>query len=130
AREHATRVCPVDAGLRYQLRAAGTWKDWFITTDALGYPSTLIQRPFERRRLVPDANWFALCGVLAPPKADADEVLQVVRSQAFDLSTFIASCAAWTPAQSAILYVFPNDLYSAYWNNSGAIEVTVESELG
>lgn len=128
AKEHATRVGPVRAGVQYRIRASGTWHDWWVPTDALGYPSKLIQHWFEHARLVPNANWFALCGALAPSTASDEEVLQSVRSHAFDLSSFVKSGDAWTPAQDGILYVFPNDVYNAYWNNWGEIEIEIEAE--
>jgi len=129
AKDHATRVGLVDAAARYRIESTGHWTDWWVKTDALGYTSKAVQALFEKFRIVPNARWFALCGVLAPPTANNDEVLNLVRTESFDLSPFIATEDWWVPSQTAILFVFPNDVYSAYWNNSGAIEIAVTREL-
>lgn len=129
AKDHATQVGLVDAAVRYRIESEGYWKDWWVKTDALGYTSRPLQSVFEKSRIVPAARWFALCGVLAPPTADAEAVLRLVRSQAFDLSSFVATGEWWVPSQTAVLFVFPNDVYGAYWNNSGAIQITVTPAL-
>jgi hypothetical protein len=104
----------VAAGQRYQFHAAGTWVDMWSTSDAGGYPTprwNLAQRLAERFRRVPDAPWFALIGM----------VQDGTRSQAF----IIGAASKTTMPMSGRLACFANDVPGFYWNNRGALRLTI-----
>ena len=99
------------AGQEYQFTAAGRWVDWFIPCDAEGYPSrNWVLRVTERQRRVPGENWFVLMGAL-----DSD------RKSIFK----IGSGRTLVMPQSGMLTCFANDILYMYWNNKGAIQLTV-----
>lgn len=101
----------VVAGHRYRFEARGRWEDSHISTDPDGYtsPSWLLRRS-EWMRRAPDANWFVLiCSV------DFDE----------DLLFVIGSGRTLLMPRSGLLTCFANDVKSMYWNNRGAVELTV-----
>lgn len=125
ARDHFTKVMPVTAGRRYCLAPNGKWKDWWIETDAIGYPSHGLQRIFERFRICPDQLWFALCGVLAPSVASESDLRAATRAGCLPWTMANRQGDPWIAPEAGYLYVFPNDVYSAYWNNKGSIELTV-----
>lgn len=99
----------VQPGQTLGFLASGIWTDWVIQTGPDGFRKPWL-KPFERRRRVPDANWFALCGAL-------DE----------DLATafIIGSALTRTFQTGGRLSVFANDVPSAYWNNKGAITLDI-----
>ncbi|WP_257388155.1 hypothetical protein [Tahibacter caeni] len=125
ARQHFTPVMDVTGGRRYALAAARTWRDWFIVTDAQGYASRGLQRWFERRRLCPDQPWFALCGVIAAAGADDGALRAAVRAHALPWTRETRDGEPWRAPGDGRLYVFPNDVYAAFWNNSGQLDLVV-----
>jgi hypothetical protein len=113
-REIAARAWQVATGIlieaagTYELRASDTWKDWTIVSGPEGYSSrNVVQRLSGRWRRVPSAPWFALIGVIgsgAPFKIGATDV---------------------APGHAGELVCFANDLRLFYFNNSGAVTLTI-----
>lgn len=125
ARRRFTPVIDVTLGQRYALTASGSWYDAFIRTDVQGYASWPLQRRFERSRLCPDQPWFALCGVIGAPGASDASLREAVRTQALPWTAKTRAGEPWRAPASGQLYVFPNDVYRAFWNNYGKIDVAV-----
>lgn len=130
ARQHFTAVMDVVGGRRYVLAAQGRWRDWFIVTDAQGYASQGPQRWFERRRLCPDQPWFALCGVIGAADADDATLRAAVRDHALPWTRETRDGTPWRAPQDGRLYVFPNDVYAAFWNNCGELDLVVTELAG
>ena len=99
------------AGGNYDLVASGKWKDASNECNADGYLSTPILKIFEGLRRVPDARYFKLIGTIG--RSTHDPIL--IGSKLTDFS----------PNKSGRLYCFANDVRWMYWNNSGAIELTI-----
>jgi len=99
----------VTAGQTIRVTAPGEWEDWGRIVDANGYEKTLL-RPFTLLRRVRSAPWFRLCGAIGASEAHL-----------FPLGNEASHVA---PA-SGPLYLFANDLWAMYWNNSGELEVSV-----
>lgn len=128
ARDRNTCIAVVEAGRVYRLLANGDWVDWFIRTDARGFRSPFYLKPFERRRRLPSANWFALVGFIAPgPLADR-AALNRSGQGLLDLSAYVDGVQPWTCPESGTLHVFANDVASAYWNNKGTISLSVTAQ--
>lgn len=100
------------AGQEYRLTATGRWVDWYIPCDADGFASpNPAFWPFEWLRRAPAERWFALVGAL---ERDPRTMFLIGAQR-----TVIA------PA-SGELTCFANDVWLAYWNNRGALQLTVE----
>jgi hypothetical protein len=99
------------AGETYDFVAAGCWTDLVIPHGPGGDPSdSAYMRLFERWRRVPSANWFTLIGII-------DAQMQ---------SAFvIGSRCRHTPQVTGQLTCFANDVSGFYWNNFGAVRLTV-----
>lgn len=121
-----TAVGPVRAGQTYTLAAEGKWVDWFVCTDAKGFTSRALMRISERKRRHPDANWFALVGLITiddrPPQDDGSGL-----TRTFDLSPFLDG-RPWKAPADGILQVFANDVPNFYWNNRGAVILRLETQ--
>jgi hypothetical protein len=101
----------LSAGGVYDFVATGEWKDASIPSDADGYVSTPIVKLFERFRRIPDARYFKLIGTIGKSTGASVEIG--------------VKLTGFTPAKSDRLYCFANDVRWMYWNNRGAIELTV-----
>ena len=98
-------------GETYLMRAAGHWCDREIRTDAGGYDSRkLLLRLTTWLRRYPSAKWFTLIGALGPGRAGY-----------FIIGT---GCEYLAP-EDGRLRCFANDVFLAYGNNTGAIELTM-----
>ena len=98
-------------GERYRLRAAGQWKDLHILGGPEGYPSpNLLLKATEWLRRAPHQNWFTLIGGF-----DCDET---------SLFPIGGGCDLDVPRDGE-LCCFANDVWFTYWNNSGAVTLTV-----
>ena len=97
----------VKAGEVYQIRASGTWNDWYINTDANGYSVWYLNLVGFFKR-VPSENYFKLIGA-------------VNRGSKFA----VGKSAQIRVAQSGHLEFFANDVLTFYWNNSGSVNVTI-----
>jgi hypothetical protein len=101
----------VIAGQQYSITASGEWVDWFIHHGPEGDPSeSFYMKAFEPLRRMKNENWFALIGAL-----DQD------MSTAFPIG---AGCQ-YTAPKSGELTCFANDVEGFYWNNYGAVQMTV-----
>lgn len=96
-------------GQTLRFSAIGLWTDWMISTDADGFENGLMALAAGSRR-IPDAPWFHLCGAIG----SEDQAVFAIGRQA----------TVVMPA-SGRLYLFANDAPGAYWNNRGAIQVTI-----
>lgn len=94
----------------YMFRAEGKWKDWYNECDADGYKSHGAVSLVEKWRRVPNANWFKLIGAL-----DYDE------SSYFPVGTGLE----YRASRGGRLCCFANDLNCMYWNNHGALQLSV-----
>jgi hypothetical protein len=105
----------VAAGQHYQFQAAGTWVDIWLASDAGGYPTprwSLGQRLAERFRRVPDAPWFALIGM--------------VQDNTVSRAFVIGAASRITMPMSGRLACFANDVPGFYWNNRGALWLSIQ----
>ncbi|MBD8527661.1 hypothetical protein [Pseudomarimonas arenosa] len=126
AEDRFTEVATVEQGRRYRIAVWGGWTDWWINSTPRGFDSTFMLRAFERHRVLPNAKWFALGGLVAASDEDLGALDELVAEQAFDLTPFLDPGRLWTAPTSGSLYLFANDVPWAYFNNRGAIEVRVE----
>lgn len=111
----------LEAGGTYKIEVAPPdqlWLDGGIECDGNGWDSErlpwlkekIVER-LEKRRRLPEANWFELVGALG----DEDDTL-------FRIGTG----GQYTAPSNADLYLFANDLKSKYGNNKGSLEVRIE----
>jgi hypothetical protein len=114
----------VVAGMRYRLSATGRWTDLQIDAGPRGYPTSAapwysrwILRLAEGSRRVPAANWFALIVAIGEDEGTACNV--------FANRADLVEGVEWTAPRDGELCCYANDVRSAYWNNSGKIELTV-----
>lgn len=99
------------AGQTYRFTASGEWIDWTISCNANGYPSpNWLLRASETFRRAPQADWFALMGAI-----DRDPQTQ------FKIGTDHTLAVPKTGRLSC----FANDVALMYWNNRGAVQLTV-----
>lgn len=111
-------------GKRYRFEVAsnppkGFWKDHIKETDADGFPTCIVDAvcaPFRSLRRIPDANWFVMSGGVGDPSPLALDLRH--RFVIGDRRTITA------PA-TGHLGLFANDVSTMYWNNEGAITMTV-----
>jgi hypothetical protein len=104
----------VHIGERYRLRADGSWTDFFITSGPDGYKTpwwNLGQRLAVPLRRVPNARWFTLIGAVRGAER---------RPFVIGRETETVISAAGT------LKCFANDVPGFYWNNCGAIRLSIE----
>jgi hypothetical protein len=98
------------------------WTDWFIGTDANGYPRgplPFIQEAFRSKKPLPGKNWFLLIGAIDRPERAP-----------FCIGGNPAGTAAVRQIKSnGELILFANDAKSFYWNNFGRIQVIITRVL-
>ncbi len=94
---------------RYRFEAGGRWTDWFVATGPEGYDSLALLF-FERGRRLPRARWFTLGGAIGRDEAGAFA---------------IGAGTERDVAEAGELCCFANDLPAMYWNNRGAVSLTV-----
>jgi hypothetical protein len=108
----------VEPGEHYTIAAAGRWTDLTIDTDAEGFLTDAapkltqgLMRKHEKNRRMPAERWFCLVGCVGE------------RGTPFRIGAGLD----WpVPAgASGILLCFANDVPYAYWNNRGALTLTV-----
>jgi len=107
----------VRGGERYRLQAEGCWRDMFIRAGPDGYDTpwySIAQRFATRLRRVPYARWFALIGAIRGAK----ESMFVIGTETQALI-----------AANGTLMCFANDVPGFYWNNCGAISLSIERLL-
>jgi hypothetical protein len=102
------------------------WTDWFIGTDANGYPHgplPFIQEAFRSTKPFPDKNWFLLTGAIDRPE-----------HAPFPIGGNPVGTPVGTPVERKMtsngeLILFANDAKSFYWNNFGRIQVIITRVL-
>jgi hypothetical protein len=100
------------SGEEYDLRATGEWTDWYIRSDADGFESPgFPQKLFESLRRAPHEPWFCLMGTIGKNYISL-----------FRIGTELHYCAK----VNGRLFCFANDVYAAYWNNKGNIQLAVK----
>lgn len=114
------------AGQRYRFDVVGNppfekglWVDSGVRTTADGFatcPVDALCAPFRSLRRIPDANWFVMSGGLGDPSP-----------LALDLHHrfVIGDRRTMTAPATGHLGLFANDVSTMYWNNEGAITMTV-----
>lgn len=104
----------LQVGDSYVMSAAGQWWDAGIQTNPAGYESPNgVLRFAERWRRLRDARWFALVGSI---------------SRRSDVLFLIGSGCVYSPTRAGQLTCFANDVWVAYLNNSGAIELSIRRD--
>lgn len=112
----------------YRLSVKGCWMDSSINVDAVGYSSDSChisaskQRLFlwmERWRRAPDSNWFSLVCTIGKDYSTVIDVGGLLKKSMHDHVNYRAQ-------KSGPLYCFANDLPFMYWNNKGAIQLSIE----
>lgn len=99
----------VEKDEQYTLAAQGEWHDASIGTGPQGYASPNAGfRAVERWRRAPEARWFELVGSI-----DQDVLFR------------IGAGTTLLVAKSGVIVCFANDLPFMYWNNKGAITLTL-----
>jgi hypothetical protein len=90
------------------------WTDWFIRTDANGYPHgplPIIQEAFRSTKPLPDDNWFLLAGAINRP----DHTPFPIGGNPVEKRM---------PSNGELI-LFANDAKLFYWNNFGRIQVII-----
>lgn len=101
-------------GSQYKYEAKGEWNDWFIKCNADGYPDhlnflmDLFFRWIKRR---PSAKWFQLIGAVNK------NILYTIN---------LGVKGEFVAPENGRLWVYANDAYFAYNNNSGSLELEIE----
>ena len=125
ARHRNTPVAHVVYGHRYRLTATGEWWDLWNDAGACGYNSVWYMKRFEHRRRLPEADWFALAGFIAPAALEHRRETEPLGTPCFDLSPYVSGRPDWVAPATGVLHVFANDLTCLYWNNWGHIALQV-----
>jgi len=94
---------------RLSVSASGEWKDWGRPCGPEGYESERL-KPFEALRRAPKARWLELIGCI---------------DKRLDLSFPIGVRGQVVAPAAGEVYLFANDVWFMYWNNSGCIEVEI-----
>jgi hypothetical protein len=99
-----------ESGAVYDLKATGTWFDAGRPSGPNGYPDgNFLQNLASWLRRLPDRNWFILLGVAEPKNTPF----------------VIGTNAIYQAQQSGQLICFANDVPGFYWNNTGALRLTI-----
>jgi hypothetical protein len=107
----------LEAGAAYALAAEGDWTDFFIRSGPEGNPApTWTQRLLLSRLRMPGERYFALIGAI-----DRDPATQFLIGRGL---------ARWIASRSGQLTCFANDVPGFYWNNRGAVKLTVTRLAG
>jgi len=125
----------------YEISAEGNLRDGVISCDANGW-SNVLYRALEFSRRIPQANWMELCGIVSSDprieskdrglaqwlklvlKEDPEEYRRLV----FRIGRGPVTIGNGTQRQladSGFLWLFVNDAWTNYGNNSGTLTVTV-----
>jgi hypothetical protein len=100
-------------GSQYKYEATGKWIDWFIECDADGFPpflNSLMDTFWRNQKRKPSAKWFQLVGAINQNQSYTVEL--------GTKGTFIAP-------ENGRLWVYANDVASAYCNNRGYVELEI-----
>jgi len=108
----------VVAGTLLRFRSSGVWVDAVIPCSADGYPAQLFYATGRPPRILDDGRYFRLMGRIVPNG--------VVPTQDDPAQTFpIGVQGEHRVTTDGVLFVFANDRTGYYWNNWGAITLTI-----
>ncbi|WP_412023434.1 hypothetical protein [Burkholderia cepacia] len=95
--------------------------DAVIPCSADGYPAQLLYATGHPPRILDDGRYFRLMGRVVPNDA--------VPTQDNPAQTFpIGVRGEYRAAANGVLFVFANDRAGYYWNNWGAITLTISTD--
>lgn len=103
----------VEQGKQYRFAAQGKWNDASHECSATGYTADSLRR-WEWLRRMQEAKWFSLIGQIDNR-----------RETRFDIGHLIETNSVYVAKATGTLYCFANDVWFMYWNNKGAIDVTM-----
>jgi hypothetical protein len=106
----------VSTGDSFSLKALGTWTDWYIDTDADGYSNALVDLQKKNLRY-PDALFFTLIACVDDGGPEDTHKCEAA-----------GTSSTWVVPTAGELYFFANDVPSMYWNNKGAVRLTINQE--
>ena len=109
----------VVAGRTIETHATGKWNDSYIRCGPEGYWAPLFYFVGRPPRIPDEMRYFRLLGRVygsdtPPPSEDCQETFVIGRGRLV------------TPTRSGWLYVFANDGFDRYFNNRGAVALSVE----
>lgn len=117
-----THTIPIDSALRWndskidirkgqmvRITATGTWIDDWIEATPDGFEKPWLT-PLRFARRLPSAPWFCLC-------ATVDQMKQPIHR--------IGSAGEFEAGRDGRLWLFANDAWYFYRNNSGCISATI-----
>jgi hypothetical protein len=113
-----TRIA-VTPGMRLQflVPAGQLWTDFYIETNAAGYPRgplAFLQERFASTKPLPNKNWFLLCGAINRPDRFP-----------FPIGSCNKGPVTVDIRGSGQLVLFANDARDYYWNNFGRLNVVI-----
>lgn len=109
----------VSAGRPIRTSASGRWQDAYIGCGPEGYWAPLFYLLGRPPRVRDEFRYFRLMGRIAGPEAPPAED--------DPSATFVIGTGRTiTPLCSGRLYVFANDRWDRYFNNKGAVTLSVE----
>ncbi len=114
----------IKKGNQYVFSFDGEWRDGDITCSGEGWtladvrkgPLELVMKVTQPMRRVKDAKWFELIGSLG--RSNRDQIRIGNGQYSSEETPFVAT-------STDALFLYPNDLMHMYWNNRGAISVTI-----
>ena len=109
ARDRQSAFIDVVEGIDYVFTARGWWVDFYIPCGADGYDAWWL-RDYEKSRIIPGANWFALIAIWERGEGDA---------------FVVGRHLPWHASRSGRLALCANDIPAMYWNNWGSLEVSL-----
>jgi hypothetical protein len=110
----------VKAGDTLDFQAVGCWVDLVIPCTADGYAAGFFYAIHELPRIPDDGRYFRLMGRISTDgKQPADDVPELT----FPIG---AKRSGWKANADGRLFVFANDRKGFYWNNWGAIRLSIE----
>lgn len=106
----------LEQGKSYTFEASGKWFDKTIPADATGFPPEKMARfvPFRRFK-DSHANWFSVIGCCDKKKGTM-----------FDIGELVSTQSVYKAEETGVLYCFANDIWTMYFNNTGAIRLVVK----
>lgn len=112
----------LEKGRYYRFAAGGSWRDGAISANVSGFIDSAAGERLKRfawMRRVREAPWFSLVGTMG----------KTLRTP-FDIGGLIATGSVFQAPETGELYCFANDAHFRYFNNTGAIELTVIAVAG
>lgn len=104
-----------DARYRITVPPGQVWTDWFVKNGPEG-STTFLQKFFRHRLRFPPAR---------DPRAEFFTLIGTIGESLEHAFLIGAGPCELTAPISGELVCFPNDLWSAYWNNEGSMRLTI-----